>query len=91
MRRYDFGAGRFNGHCRIQEIDNTLPIVVMNAGQRLSWRRSNELCARDFAAKAWDNERLLTIVAHKFELPRRCAVVASSKPKIRCSVAACQT
>ncbi|HET9803439.1 MAG TPA: response regulator, partial [Candidatus Acidoferrum sp.] len=56
---------------KIQEIDSTLPIVVMTAWGSVNvaveaMRRG----ARDFIQKPWENERLLSIVRTQTELGR---------------------
>src|SRR5947207_2681894 len=54
---------------RIQEIDNTLPIVVMTAWASIDLAvEAMKRGARDFVTKPWDNERLLTIVRTQIEL-----------------------
>src|SRR6476620_9030690 len=54
---------------RIQEIDNTLPIVVMTAWATIELAvDAMKRGARDFVPKPWDNERLLTIVRTHIEL-----------------------
>src|SRR3712207_2494772 len=54
---------------RIQEIDSTLPIVVMTAWATIDLAvEAMKRGARDFVAKPWDNERLLTIVRTQIEL-----------------------
>src|SRR4029434_2097273 len=50
---------------KIQEIDSTLPIVVMTAWATIELAvEAMKLGARDFVTKPWDNQRLLTIVSH---------------------------
>lgn len=56
---------------RIQQIDNTLPVIVMTAWSSVelaveAMRRG----ARDFMPKPWKNERLLTILRTQVELSR---------------------
>lgn len=56
---------------RIQQIDNTLPVVVMTAWSSVelaveAMRRG----ARDFMPKPWKNERLLTVLRTQVELGR---------------------
>src|SRR5947207_344750 len=54
---------------KLQEIDSTLPIVVMTAWATIE--RAVEAMkrgARDFVPKPWDNERLLSIVRTQIEL-----------------------
>ena len=56
---------------RIREIDATLPVIVMTAWSSVelaveAMRRG----ARDFIAKPWKNERLLTILRTQFDLSR---------------------
>ncbi len=54
---------------KIQEIDNTLPIVVMTAWASIDLAvEAMKRGARDFVTKPWDNERLLTIVRTQIEL-----------------------
>src|SRR6059036_911549 len=54
---------------KIQEIDNTLPIVVMTAWASIDLAvEAMKRGARDFVPKPWDNERLLTIVRTQIEL-----------------------
>src|SRR6202047_4960388 len=54
---------------RIQEIDNTLPIVVMTAWATIDLAvEAMKRGARDFVPKPWDNDRLLTIVRTQVEL-----------------------
>lgn len=54
---------------RIQEIDNTLPIVVMTAWATIDLAvEAMKRGARDFVPKPWDNERLLAIVRTQVEL-----------------------
>src|SRR5256714_5560765 len=54
---------------RIQEIDNTLPIVVMTAWATIDLAvEAMKRGARDFIPKPWDNERLLAIVRTQIEL-----------------------
>jgi len=54
---------------KIQEIDNTLPIVVMTAWATIELAvEAMKKGARDFVTKPWDNERLLTIVRTQREL-----------------------
>ncbi|MGE5569903.1 MAG: sigma-54-dependent transcriptional regulator [Rhodospirillales bacterium] len=55
--------------CRIQQIDSTLPVIVMTAWGSVelaveAMRRG----ARDFIQKPWENARLLTIVRTQVEL-----------------------
>jgi DNA-binding NtrC family response regulator len=56
---------------RIQELDGTLPVVVMTAwasvGLAVSAMRGG---ARDFVEKPWDNPRLLSILRTQVELGR---------------------
>ncbi len=56
---------------RIQQFDNTLPVVVMTAWGSIelaveTMRRG----ARDFVEKPWDNERLLNILRTQIDLGR---------------------
>src|SRR5438067_11183894 len=54
---------------KIQEIDGTLPIVVMTAWATIDLAvDAMKRGARDFVTKPWDNERLLTIVRTQIEL-----------------------
>src|SRR5436305_10565852 len=54
---------------KIQEIDNTLPSVIMTAWATIDLSvEAMKRGARDFIPKPWDNERLLTIVRTQIEL-----------------------
>jgi DNA-binding NtrC family response regulator len=54
---------------KIQEIDSTLPIVVMTAWATINLAvEAMKRGARDFVPKPWDNERLLTVVRTQIEL-----------------------
>src|SRR6195256_6796467 len=54
---------------KIQEIDNTLPIVVMTAWATINLAvEAMKRGARDFVPKPWDNERLMAIVRTQIEL-----------------------
>jgi len=54
---------------KIQEIDGTLPIVVMTAWASIDLAvEAMKRGARDFVTKPWDNERLLTIARTQTEL-----------------------
>ena len=54
---------------KIQEIDNTLPIIVMTAWATINLAvEAMKRGARDFVPKPWDNERLLAIVRTQIEL-----------------------
>jgi DNA-binding NtrC family response regulator len=54
---------------KIQEIDNTLPIVVMTAWATIDLAvEAMKRGARDFVPKPWDNERVLAIVRTQIEL-----------------------
>src|SRR4026207_296145 len=54
---------------KLQEIDNTLPIVVMTAWATIDLAvEAMKRGARDFVPKPWDNERLLSIVRTQIEL-----------------------
>jgi DNA-binding NtrC family response regulator len=54
---------------KIQEIDPTLPIVVMTAWATIELAvDAMKRGARDFVTKPWDNQRLLTIVRTQIEL-----------------------
>ena len=55
--------------CRIQQVDGTLPVIVMTAWGSVelaveAMRRG----ARDFLQKPWDNPRLLTILRTQIDL-----------------------
>jgi DNA-binding NtrC family response regulator len=54
---------------KIQEIDSTVPIVVMTAWATINLAvEAMKRGARDFVPKPWDNERLLAIVRTQIEL-----------------------
>ena len=54
---------------KLQEIDSTLPIVVMTAWATIDLAvGAMKRGARDFVPKPWDNERLLSIVRTQIEL-----------------------
>ena len=54
---------------RLQELDNTLPIVVMTAWATIDLAvEAMKLGARDFVPKPWDNDRLLAIVRTQIAL-----------------------
>jgi len=54
---------------KIQQLDSTLPIVVMTAWATIDLAvEAMKRGARDFVPKPWDNERLLTIVRTQIEL-----------------------
>ena len=54
---------------KLQEIDSTLPIVVMTAWATIDLAvEAMKRGARDFVPKPWDNERLLSIVRTQIEL-----------------------
>src|ERR1043165_3734460 len=54
---------------KIQEIDSTLPIVVMTAWATIELAvDARKRGARDFVTKPWDNQRLLMIVRTQIEL-----------------------
>jgi Response regulator containing CheY-like receiver, AAA-type ATPase, and DNA-binding domains len=54
---------------KLQEIDSTLPIVVMTAWASIDLAvEAMKRGARDFVPKPWDNERLLAIVRTQMEL-----------------------
>jgi len=54
---------------KLQELDNTLPIVVMTAWATIDLAvEAMKRGARDFVPKPWDNERLLAIVRTQIEL-----------------------
>ena len=73
---------------KIQEIDPTLPIVVMTAWATIELAvEAMKRGARDFVTKPWDNQRLLTIVSNRWlsqglvtksRAPRFIASTASS-------------
>jgi DNA-binding NtrC family response regulator len=54
---------------KLQDIDNTLPIVVMTAWATIDLAvEAMKRGARDFVPKPWDNDRLLAIVRTQIEL-----------------------
>src|SRR5438046_571374 len=54
---------------KIQEIDPTLPVVVMTAWATIELAvEAMKRGARDFVTKPWDNQRLLTIAKTQIEL-----------------------
>ena len=54
---------------KLQEVDNTLPIVVMTAWATIDLAvEAMKRGARDFVPKPWDNDRLLSIVRTQVEL-----------------------
>src|SRR5438477_11667990 len=54
---------------KIQEIDSTLPIVVMTAWGTIELAvDAMKHGERDLVTKSWDNKRVLTIVRTKIEL-----------------------
>jgi DNA-binding NtrC family response regulator len=54
---------------KIQELDNTLPIVVMTAWATIDLAvEAMKRGARDFVPKPWDNERLMSVVRTQIEL-----------------------
>ena len=54
---------------KLQEVDSTLPIVVMTAWATIDLAvDAMKRGARDFVPKPWDNERLLSIVRTQIEL-----------------------
>jgi DNA-binding NtrC family response regulator len=54
---------------KIQELDATLPVVVMTAWATIELAvDAMKRGARDFVTKPWDNQRLLTIVRTQIEL-----------------------
>src|SRR5436190_6997543 len=54
---------------KLQEVDSTLPIVVMTAWATIDLAvEAMKRGARDFVPKPWDNERLLAIVRTQIEL-----------------------
>lgn len=56
---------------RLQELDATLPVVVMTAWGSVEIAvRAIRSGARDFIEKPWENERLLTILRTQVELGR---------------------
>jgi DNA-binding NtrC family response regulator len=56
---------------RLQELDSTLPVVVMTAWGSVELAvKAVRTGARDFVEKPWDNERLLSILRTQVELCR---------------------
>jgi DNA-binding NtrC family response regulator len=56
---------------RIQQIDSTLPVVVMTAWSSVELAvKAMSRGAKDFVPKPWKNERLLTILRTQIELSR---------------------
>src|SRR5213076_1648617 len=56
---------------KLQEIDSTLPIVVMTAWATIDLAvEAMKRGARDFVPKPWDNERLLSICVRTIESNR---------------------
>src|SRR5438874_11963648 len=56
---------------KLQELDSTLPIVVMTAWATIDLAvEAMKRGARDFVPTPWANERLLSIVRTQIELPR---------------------
>ena len=56
---------------RIQQVDNTLPVVVMTAWSSIEIAvKAIRRGARDFVPKPWENERLLAILRTQIELSR---------------------
>src|SRR5438128_2873773 len=54
---------------KLQEVDSTLPIVVMTAWATIDLAvEAMKRGARDFVPKPWDNERLIAIVRTQIEL-----------------------
>src|SRR5437763_5574025 len=54
---------------KLQEVDSTLPIVVMTAWATIDLAvEAMKRGGRDFVQKPWDNERLLSIVRTQIEL-----------------------
>jgi DNA-binding NtrC family response regulator len=54
---------------KLQDIDNTLPIVVMTAWATIDLAvEAMKRGARDFVPKPWDNDRVLAIVRTQIEL-----------------------
>ncbi len=54
---------------KIQELDSTLPVVVMTAWATIDLAvEAMKRGARDFVPKPWDNERLLTVIRTQIEL-----------------------
>ncbi len=54
---------------KLQDVDSTLPIVVMTAWATIDLAvEAMKRGARDFVPKPWDNERLLSIVRTQIEL-----------------------
>jgi Response regulator containing CheY-like receiver, AAA-type ATPase, and DNA-binding domains len=76
---------------KIQEIDSTLPIVVMTAWATIELAvDAMKRGARDFVTKPWDNQRLLTIVKTQIELAPRFVGSGNSKRKMKCCAAPCR-
>ena len=56
---------------RLNEIDSTLPVVVMTAWGSVNVAVEAMRCgARDFIQKPWENERLLSVLRTQIELSR---------------------
>ncbi|MFC1605111.1 response regulator, partial [Planctomycetota bacterium] len=56
---------------RIQQIDSTLPVVVMTAWSSVELAvKAMSRGARDFVPKPWKNERLLAVLRTQIELSR---------------------
>jgi DNA-binding NtrC family response regulator len=74
---------------KLQEIDSTLPIVVMTAWATIDLAvEAMKRGARDFVPKPWDNERCLRLCEHRLNWRVRCARAASWKRPINfCAVA----
>jgi Response regulator containing CheY-like receiver, AAA-type ATPase, and DNA-binding domains len=74
---------------KLQEIDSTLPIVVMTAWATIDLAvEAMKRGARDFVPKPWDNERLLAIVRTQIELAGALRKAASWRRPINfCAVA----
>src|SRR3989442_13300474 len=72
---------------KIQEIDKTLPIVVMTAWATIELAvDAMKRGVRDFVTKPWDNQRLLAIVRTQIELAaalRRGGQVESENEMVR--------
>jgi DNA-binding NtrC family response regulator len=56
---------------RLQQIDSTLPVVVMTAWSSVELAvKAMSRGAKDFVPKPWKNERLLAILRNQIELSR---------------------
>jgi len=82
MRDTTSGQEGLNLLARLQELDATLPVIVMTAWASIelaveAMRRG----ARDFIRKPWDNARLLATLTNQIELSGPCAASTGWKPK----------